>query len=270
MKLLFLGDIVGRPGRRAVAEVLPRWQERNGYDLIIANGENAAGGVGLTPPILAELRQAGIDVVTSGNHIWAKKEIIPLLEEGIEPLLRPANFPPGTPGRGFLVATARSGVKVGVINLMGRTFMEPLDSPFRVADSCLAALPPEVKLVLVDFHAEATAEKVAMGWYLDGRVSACVGTHTHVPTADERVLPKGTAYVTDAGMCGPTDSVIGVEVEIILRGFLTQLPVRHEVARGGPVVVDGVEIDVDPETGRAAAIRRVRELLRPGETGAGQ
>lgn len=261
LRLLFLGDIVGRPGRKAVAGLLPKWREEARFDLVVANGENAAGGVGLTPPIAEELWRAGVDVLTSGNHIWSKKEIVPLLDQDDRPLLRPANYPPGTPGRGVHVVMAAGRWPVGIINLQGRTFMDPIDSPFRIADQCLGTMSDDVRVILVDFHAEATSEKVALGWYLNGRVSAVIGTHTHIPTADERILPGGTAYLTDAGMCGPLDSVLGVETEIILRGFVTQLPVRHEVARTGPTVVSGAEIEVDPDSGKALSIRRVYEIV---------
>lgn len=266
--MLFLGDIVGRPGRRAVAELVPKWRAEFGCELVVANGENAAGGVGLTPPVAEELWRSGVDVLTSGNHIWSKKEIIPFLDQDYRPLLRPANYPPGTPGRGVYVTRVGEKWPVAVINLQGRTFMEPIDSPFRVVDQCLSSLPEDVRVILVDFHAEATSEKVAMGWYLNGRVSAVIGTHTHIPTADERILPGGTAYLTDAGMCGPLDSVLGVETEVILRAFVTQLPVRHEIARSGPTVVSGVLIEVDPESGRALLIRRIYEVLPPSSPSA--
>ncbi|MBE3583050.1 MAG: TIGR00282 family metallophosphoesterase [Limnochordaceae bacterium] len=260
MKVLFLGDIVGHPGRQAVRALLPRWRAEQAVDLVVANGENAAGGTGLTPPVAEELFAAGVDVLTGGNHTWSKKEVDVLLTSNPPRVLRPLNYPPGTPGSGVGVFATPAGENVAVINLLGRTFMQPLDSPFRALDQALLQLAGQVRVILVDFHAEATSEKVALGWYADGRVSACIGTHTHVPTADERILPQGTAYLTDAGMVGPIHSVLGVKTEIILAGFLRQLPVRHEVERRGPVEVNGVWLDIDEASGRARAISRLREI----------
>ena len=255
MKILMVGDIFGEPGRRALQTVLPRLKREHEIDFTVVNIENAAAGFGVTPEIAAATLERGADVLTSGNHIWNKKEIVEYIaRENL--LLRPANFPEGTPGTGFI--TAKAGPhKVAVINLIGRVFMQPNDCPFRKADELLRSLRGETPVILVDFHCEATSESVAMGWYLDGRVSAVVGTHRHVQTADERVLPKGTAYITDLGMTGPTDGVIGVDREAILQRFLTQMPVRMEPAKG-PAALHGVVITVDPETGRASDILRLR------------
>lgn len=232
MKILFIGDIFASPGRRAVAEHLPRLVQEENIDLTVANAENAAGGFGLTPAVAEELFALGLDVLTSGNHIWDKREIYDYLAEQPR-LLRPANYPDELPGRGVWVGRARNGVPVAVINLQGRTYMPPIDCPFRKADEILPSLDPAVKVRIVDFHAEVTSEKMAMGWYLDGRVSAVLGTHTHVPTADARVLPQGTAYQTDVGMTGPYESVIGVKADAVVRRFLTGLPVRFEPAKRG-------------------------------------
>lgn len=225
----------------------------NAIDLAIANGENAAGGFGITPAIAEDLLALGIDVLTSGNHIWDKREIYEYLDRQPR-VLRPANYPQG-PGKGVAIARARNGVECAVMNLQGRTYMPPVDCPFRKADSLLSELKPEVKVRFVDFHCEVTSEKMAMGWYLDGRVSAMVGTHTHIPTADTRILPGGTAYQTDCGMTGPYHSVIGVETDLILQKFLSGMPVRMEAAKQGPEL-HAVIVEVDEETGRARAIRR--------------
>ena len=253
MRVLLVGDVIGKPGRRAVKSVLPQLRREHRLDLIVVNGENAAGGFGLTEETADELLTAGADVITSGNHIWAQREIYPHLD-GEMPLLRPANYPEGAPGRGYL----RIG-KAGVINLQGRVFMpEGLDSPFEVVDRILAELehdrPP---VLLVDFHTEATSEQGAMGWYLDGRVSAVVGTHTHVPTADARVLPGGTAFVSDLGMSGALNSVIGFKVQEVLTRFVTALPQRLTVAEQGPVVFNSVMVQVDDLTGKALSIERL-------------
>jgi 2',3'-cyclic-nucleotide 2'-phosphodiesterase len=253
MKILFIGDIFASPGRRIVADHLQDIIETNQIDLAIANGENAAGGFGITPAIAEDLLELGIDVLTSGNHVWDKRDLYDYL--GRQPrLLRPANYP-NAPGRGSVVYRTRSGIECAVINLQGRTYMPSTDCPFRTADQILNALDPAVKVRFVDFHAEVTSEKMAMGWYLDGRVSALVGTHTHIATADTRVLPKGTAYQTDCGMTGPYHSVIGVETDIVLQRFLTGLPVRMEAARGG-VELHSVIVDVDETTGQARSVRR--------------
>jgi metallophosphoesterase (TIGR00282 family) len=262
MRLLFLGDVVGRPGRRAVARVLRPMIASEGVDFVVANGENASGGKGIDPQAAEELLDAGVDVLTSGNHVWQHSSIVQYMQDN-ERLLRPLNFPPETPGVGWVVRAARRGAaRVGVLNLIGRVFMAPVDCPFHAAVGAVEALRRETPVVLVDMHAEATSEKVGMGRFLDGRVSAVVGSHTHVQTADEDVLAGGTAYLTDAGMCGPEQSVLGVRTDQVLKRFLTQMPVRFEVA-AGPVIVQGALIDVDAESGRATGIRRVRERLTP-------
>ncbi|HUB77150.1 MAG TPA: TIGR00282 family metallophosphoesterase [Bryobacteraceae bacterium] len=253
MNILFVGDIFASPGRRILADHLQDIVATNRIDLTIANAENSAGGFGVTPSIAEDLFAMGIDVLTSGNHIWDKREIYDYLARQPR-LLRPANYP-DAPGSGVCVARTRDGVDYAVINLQGRTYMPSTDCPFRKADAILAALDPSVKVKFVDFHAEVTSEKIAMGWYLDGRVSAVVGTHTHVPTADTRVLPGGTAYQTDCGMTGPYESIIGVDIAIILQRFLTSLPVRMEAARKG-AELHAVMVDVDESTGKARSIRR--------------
>ena len=254
MNLLFIGDIFAAPGRGLVADHVRRIAGQNDIHLTIANGENSAGGFGITPLIAEELFSYGIDVLTSGNHIWDKKEIYEYLPKQPR-LLRPANYPDELPGAGVAVVEARNGVRCAVMNLQGRAHMPSTNDPFRKADQLLASLDPAVKVRFVDFHAELTSEKMAMGWYLDGRVSAVIGTHTHIPTADTRVLPKGTAYQTDVGMTGPYESVIGVDKDIILRRFLTALPVRMEAARGG-AELHSVIVEVEPETGLARSVRR--------------
>lgn len=260
MRLLFLGDVVGRPGRRAVAAVVPRLAAREAVDFVVANAENASGGRGVSPDSAEELLDAGVDVLTSGNHVWQNRDIVAYMRESGR-LLRPHNFPRGVPGIGWTVRrTRRSGVAVGVLNLIGRVFMAPADCPFRGAEEALAELQGQAHVILVDMHAEATSEKVGMGRFLDGRVSAVVGSHTHVQTADESVLPGGTAHMSDAGMCGPEDSILGVRTARVLERFLTQMPNRFDVAAGA-VLVQGALVDVDEATGRATAIRRVRERV---------
>jgi hypothetical protein len=253
MNILFIGDIFASAGRSIVAELLPGIVARENIDLVIANGENAAGGFGITPQIADGLLGLGIDVITSGNHIWDKREIYDYLDRTPQ-LLRPANYPAELPGAGVYIATARNGVACAVISLQGRTYMPATDCPFRKADQILEALPKEVRVRFVDFHAEVTSEKVAMGWHLDGRVSAMIGTHTHIPTADTRILPGGTAYQTDSGMTGPYQSVIGVEREPVLRKFLTSQPIKMEAAKGW-VELRGVIVEADPATGRANSAR---------------
>jgi metallophosphoesterase (TIGR00282 family) len=253
MNILFVGDIFGSPGRRIVADHLQDIVQANHIDLAIANGENAAGGFGITPAIAEELFALGLDVMTSGNHVWDKRELFDYFARQPR-LLRPANYPEA-PGKGVITYRARNGVECAVINLQGRTYMPNTDCPFRKADQILNELGPAVKVRFVDFHAEVTSEKMAMGWYLDGRVSAMVGTHTHVPTADTRILPGGTAYQTDCGMTGPYQSVIGVQTDIIIQRFLTGMPVRMEAARLGPEL-HAVIVDVDEATGKARAVRR--------------
>ncbi len=262
MRLLFLGDVVGRPGRRAVTSLLPRFVAREHVDFVVANCENASGGKGIDPRAAEELRDAGVDVLTSGNHVWQNRDIVPYLAE-TRRLLRPVNFPPGVPGVGWTVErTRKGGVPVGVVNVIGRVFMAPADCPFRGAEAALAAIGDAAKVILVDMHAEATSEKVGMGRFLDGRVSAVVGSHTHVQTADDAILPGGTAHLSDAGMCGPEDSILGVRTDRVLERFLTQMPVRFDVA-AGPVLVQGVVVDVDDATGHATGIRRLRERVEP-------
>jgi len=253
VKILFIGDVFGSPGRRIVADHVQDIVSTNQIDLAIANAENAAGGFGITPAIAEDLFALGLDVLTSGNHVWDKRELYDYLKRQPR-LLRPANYPEG-PGHGMVTVRARNGVECAVLNLQGRTYMPSTDCPFRKADTLLSQLDPAIKVKFVDFHAEVTSEKMAMGWYLDGRVSAMVGTHTHVPTADTRILPGGTAYQTDCGMTGPYRSVIGVETETILQRFLTGLPVRMEAAKHG-AELHSVIVDVDEETGQARAARR--------------
>jgi 2',3'-cyclic-nucleotide 2'-phosphodiesterase len=259
LNILFIGDIVGSPGRKIVHERLADILAQRAVDLCVANGENAASGFGITPRLTEELLASGIEVITGGNHIWDRKEILEYMPN--EPrLLRPANFPNGSPGKGLFIGRAKNGIGYAVLNLEGRTFMTPIDDPFRTASEQLALLPPDVKIILVDMHAEATSEKQAMGWYLDGKVSAVLGTHTHVPTADNRVLPRGTAYITDVGMTGPHDSVIGMEKEAILQRFLDAMPTRFSVA-AGDVQMNTVLIDADENTGHARSIERLNFRL---------
>jgi metallophosphoesterase (TIGR00282 family) len=255
MRILFIGDIVGRPGRQLVRAGLAPLMSRHDIDFVVANGENAAAGFGITREIGDELFDLGVDVLTSGNHIWDKKEALDYI--GAEPrLLRPANYPAGVPGNGSYLARARNGQSVGVINAMGRVFMLAIDDPFAVVLREIQLMRERTRIIFVDFHAEATSEKIAMGWHLDGRVTAVVGTHTHVQTADERVLPKGTAYLTDTGMTGPHDSVIGVEVEPALARFVTGLPSRFETATANPRL-NAVVVDADDSTGKATDIERL-------------
>ncbi|MGB6483142.1 MAG: TIGR00282 family metallophosphoesterase [Candidatus Acidiferrales bacterium] len=252
MLILFVGDIVGSPGRSILKDHLADIVEHRKIDLAIVNCENAASGFGITPRLADELFAAGADVLTGGNHIWDRKEIMEYFPHQPR-LLRPANFPDGLPGSGLYVGSTRSGTRYAVLDLQGRTFMAPIDCPFRAAERELARVPPEVKVVLVDMHAETTSEKQAMGWFLDGKVSAVVGTHTHVATADAHVLPKGTAFITDVGMTGPHDSIIGMTKEPIIQRFLNSLPARFEVAEGD-VQMHAVVIDVNESTGRARSI----------------
>ena len=264
MNILFIGDIVGRPGRDLVHRGLRGLVEHYGIDLVIANAENSANGFGITRDIGHTLLEWGVDVMTSGNHIWDKKEALEYIVT--EPrLLRPANYPAGVPGRGSYVAQTGDGRAVGVINLMGRVFMVPIDDPFAVSLREIEAIRHRTRIIFVDMHAEATSEKIAMGWYLDGKVTAVIGTHTHVQTADDRILPNGTAYLTDAGMTGPHDSIIGMEKEPSLARFLNGMPTKFEPATGNPRL-NGVVIEADEKTGRATKITRIsyseQELLR--------
>ena len=259
VRLLFIGDIVGRPGRELVKQGLGALVEHHAIDLVIANAENAAAGFGITREIGDQLLDFGVDVMTSGNHIWDKKEALDYI--GVEPrLLRPANYPAGAPGNGSYLARTRSGVSVGVVNIMGRVFMLNIDDPFTVVLKEIEALKARTRIVFVDIHAEATSEKLAMGWHLDGKITALVGTHTHVQTADERILPKGTAYLTDVGMTGPHDSIIGVEIDAALGRFLTALPARFETATANPRL-NAVIIEADEQTGRAVDIERLSYSL---------
>jgi hypothetical protein len=259
LKVLFLGDVFGKPGRRAVQRLVPRLITREGLDLVIANAENSASGIGVNPDTAEELLAAEVNLLTSGNHIWSKREIVPYLSRPDSRLLRPANYPPGTPGRGRAIVETPDGRKLGVLNLEGRVFMRALEDPFRVALEEIAALRAEgARAILVDMHCEATSEKNAMGWFLDGKVSAVLGTHTHVQTADARVLANGTAFQTDVGMCGPWDSIIGVKKELVIERFLTARPVGFEPAKRD-VWLQGAIVDIDDETGRARGITRVQE-----------
>jgi 2',3'-cyclic-nucleotide 2'-phosphodiesterase len=255
VNILFIGDIIGKPGRQAVSRQLHRLVDRFRIDLVIANGENAAGGFGITVDTAKELYDSGVHLLTTGNHVWDKKDAYGYIEQ--EPrLIRPANYPDGTPGRGSAIVKTPGGVKVGVLNLEGRIFMNNLDCPFRVADREIKALRAETPVIFVDFHAEATSEKMALGWYLDGRVSAVVGTHTHVQTADERILTEGTAFLTDAGMTGAFDSVIGVRKEEPIQKFLTQLPTKFEIAKKD-IRLNGIVVRIDETNGRALSVERI-------------
>jgi metallophosphoesterase (TIGR00282 family) len=261
LNILFVGDIFGSAGRRIVREHIGHVRAANNVDLTIANVENAAGGFGVTPQIAEDIFEMGADVLTTGNHVWDKRELIDYLnsaapdgQERARRVLRPANFPPGTPGYGVFEGTTANGVDFAVIQLQGRVFMAAIDDPFRAADALLANI--RAKVIVVDYHAEATSEKAAMGWHLDGRVTAVLGTHTHVPTADERILHNGTAYQTDVGMSGPYDSIIGVEKDLVLHRFLTGMPGKFEAARGNPKMCAAL-VTCDPATGRASAIQRI-------------
>lgn len=260
MQILFIGDIVGRPGRRAVRELLPGLVKDHGVDLVVANAENAAAGFGITRDTVDELTECGIQLLTTGNHVWDKREVLGFIDE-YPNLLRPANYAEGCPGIGHAVVKTAASIPVAVVNLAGRVFMHPADCPFRAAKGLLGGLRQQTPVIIVDMHAEATSEKQAMGWFLDGEVSAVLGTHTHVQTADETILPRGTAYITDVGMTGPLNSVIGIEKEMIIDRFLTGMPCRFEVARGD-VRLQGAVVDVDPQTGRARSIQRVNLRLK--------
>lgn len=256
MRLLMLGDIVGRPGRKAVKEFVPELRKKEQIDFVIANGENSAGGVGITQKVADELFTAGIDVLTTGNHVWDKKEAVYLLDQELR-ILRPANYPPGTPGQGANIYQVKSSLSIGVLNLSGTVFMDDLACPFRTGMEMVQRLLEKTSIIIVDFHAEATAEKLALAKYLDGYITALCGTHTHIQTADEQILAGGTAYITDLGMVGPVDSVIGVTTKLVVEKFLTKMPVRFEVA-SGPAELHGVIIDINEENGKALSIRRVK------------
>lgn len=258
-KILFIGDIIGRPGRRIIKTYLNEMTNTEAIDLVIANGENSAGGFGINQEVCQELLTAGVDVITMGNHTWDNKEIYQVLERERR-VIRPANYPGGTPGEGYYIATTRKGVLVGVINILGQVFLEPLACPFQTANECVADLKKKTNIILIDFHAEATSEKAALGWYLDGRVSAVLGTHTHITTADERILPKGTGYITDVGMTGPSNSILGIAPDIVIKKFITHLPARFEVA-GGPIELNGVILEINEE-GLTTAIKRIRKEIK--------
>ena len=259
MKLLFIGDIVGKPGRKAVRYFLPRLRETLGLDFIVANGENSAGGSGITPATASEIFEAGVDVITCGDHLWDQREVVSLLNN--EPrFVRPENYPEGTPGRGFCVQQIGDLPPIGVLNLQGQTFMKPIENPFYAADAAVDELREQTPIILVDMHAETTSEKIAMGRFLDGRVSAVIGTHTHVQTADEHIFPGGTAFLCDAGCTGPQESILGREIEPIIQRFLTYQPQRFAVA-SKQVTLNGAVIDIDELSGKATSIERVSELL---------
>ncbi|ACD97204.1 TIGR00282 family metallophosphoesterase [Trichlorobacter lovleyi] len=255
VRILFIGDIVGSPGRTAISRELHRLVDRHAVDLVIANGENAAGGFGITPDTADELYRQGVHLLTSGNHIWDKKDNSGFLDRE-ERIIRPLNYPPGTPGRGSTLLETPGGIKVGVLNLEGRVYMKNLDCPFRCADAELELLRKQTSIILLDFHAETTSEKASLGWYLDGRVSAVVGTHTHVQTADERILPNGTAYITDVGMTGSFDSVIGVDKGQAIQRFLTQQSVKFDIPKKD-LRINAVVIGIDTKTGKAVSIERI-------------
>ena len=270
-RVLFIGDVIGRPGRVAVGIALPELKKQYKPQLVIANGENLAGGLGITEETAEELFSYGVDILTTGNHVWDRKEILEYIDLD-DRILRPANYPEGVPGKGYVVLDAKresaaltpgspAQYPVAVFNLSGRIFMAPLDDPFVAAKDIVLKLREETNVIILDFHAEATSEKIAMGWYLDGEVSAVIGTHTHVQTADETILPEHTAYITDVGMTGPINSVIGVKKELIIQRFLTQMPTRFDVAKGD-VIVAGVIVDIDPVTGKAMSIERLRKIVK--------
>ena len=259
MRILFIGDVVGEPGRRAIRELVPKLKSSEKLDFVIANSENIAAGSGVTPSLADELFDSGVDVLTSGDHIWKRKEVLDYI--GISNrLLRPANYPEGAPGLGATVIKSESGESVGVINLIGRVFMQSVDCPFKVAKKEVESLKRKSRIIIVDMHAEATSEKVALGWYLDGEVSAVIGTHTHIQTADEKILPGGTAFISDAGMTGPYDGVIGRKKEQILARFLSQMPTKFEMAEGD-IQLHGVIVDIDSKTGKANSIKRIQKKL---------
>ncbi len=258
MKIIFIGDIVGRPGRRVVQRFLPELVAEHNIDMVIANAENCAGGTGATPALIQELRNCGIHVFTLGNHTWRKNEMV----KGIDALpdvARPANYAPAAPGRGTVLHTLPDGTRAAVISLIGRIYMEPVDCPFLKVAQELKALPPETRVIVVDMHAEATSEKAAMAWHLDGRCTAVLGTHTHVQTSDERILPEGAAFITDTGMCGPYNSILGVESDRVISRLVTGMPRKWEVAQG-PAQFSAVIVDVDVKTGRALSISRIHKI----------
>lgn len=258
LKVLFIGDIVGNPGRKAVKELIPVLKKKYEADFCIANGENAAGGSGITYVVTQELTRAGIDAITLGNHTWSKREILNFIDSDTN-VVRPANYPKELPGKGSMILDM-NGMKIGILNLMGRIYMDSIDCPFKAADRELQYLKSQTKVVLVDMHAEATSEKCALAWYLDGRVSCVLGTHTHVQTADERILPFGTAFISDVGMTGPYEGIIGIDREIIINKFITHMPTKHEIARGS-VQFNAVALDIDEVTGKARKIERISQII---------
>jgi len=257
IKVLFVGDIIGKPGRKVLGKFLHRYKEK--IDFCIVNGENAAGGRGITPVIAKEIFSLGVDVITTGNHIWDEKKVIPYLEESSN-LLRPANYPPSVPGRGWGIFLTRNRVKVGVVNVLGRVFMPCVDCPFRITREVVQRIKRETSCIIVDMHGEATSEKMALGFYLEGEVSAVIGTHTHVQTSDEKILPKGTAYITDVGMTGSYVSIIGMRKKEVLERFITQIPIRFKVAHEEPWI-NGVWVEIEEKTGRALGIERIKERV---------
>jgi len=259
MKILFIGDVVGAPGREAIKKLVAPLKSELGIDFVIANAENASGGSGITLKVAEDLFSSGVDVLTSGDHIWKRPEIFELINRE-DRILRPINFPSGAPGRGAHVFKAKNGVKVGVINVNGRVFMDALECPFKTSLAAYEKIKEETKIIILDIHAEATSEKIALGWYLDGKLSAIFGTHTHIQTADEKVLPKGTAYITDVGMTGPYDSVIGRKKDDVLTRFLSAIPVRFEVAEGD-IQLHGALVEVDEKTGQAVSISRIQKKI---------
>ena len=256
LRILFIGDVFGEPGRRALERLLPRLRDDLAADLVVANGENAAGGLGLTARLTRELWGCGVDVITMGNHVWKQRDLLPVLDEE-ERLLRPANYPPNVPGHGHVIVEA-AGARIGVVNLQGRVYMNELDDPFRCLDELLAGPLAKADCVVVDMHAEASSEKQALGWYVDGRAAAVVGTHTHVQTADEKILPKGTAYISDLGLTGPHRSVIGMDPKAAIKRFITQQPMRFKVAKGDNRL-QGAMVEVDEATGLAMSIKRINQ-----------
>jgi len=260
MKILFIGDVVGAPGREAIKKLVTPLKSELEIDFVIANAENASGGSGITLKVAEELFSSGVDVLTSGDHIWKRPEIFELINRE-DRILRPINFPSGAPGRGAYVFKSKNGVKVGVINVNGRVFMDALECPFKTSLAACEKIKEETKIIILDMHAEATSEKIALGWYLDGKLSAIFGTHTHIQTADEKILPKGTAYITDVGMTGPYDSVIGRKKDDVLTRFLSAIPVRFEVA-GDDIQLHGALVEIDEKTGQAISISRIQRKFR--------
>lgn len=259
MNILFIGDIVGNPGREAIRKLLPQLKKEHSLDFVIANAENAAGGSGITPKVAEDLFDSGVSIITSGDHIWKKRDIFEIIGKE-ERILRPVNLPIGAPGQGWGVFKNSKGAKIGVINVQGRVFMEALESPFHTVKAAQEKISEQTKAIIVDIHAEATSEKIALGWYMDGLVSGVFGTHTHVQTADERILHKGTAYITDVGMCGPCDSVIGRSIEDVLERFLTSVPRKFDVAEEN-IQLQGVVVSIDEKTGKANSILRIQQKL---------